>query len=126
LKWLSLLFFLALVLIVIAADQGQLPHFIKTLYKFPGGDKVGHFLLMGLLAFFVNLALPLWPAEKPWRSLLIGSFVIIVVVTIEEASQGLFKTRRMSWADFISSYAGIVSFGYAAWLLRLRRQRQVS
>lgn len=123
-KWFAILFFLALAAIVIAADQGQLPHFIKTLYRFPGGDKVGHFLLMGLLAFFVNLALPLWPVEKPWRSLLIGSFVIIVVVTIEEASQGLFKARTMSWVDLISSYAGIVCFGYAAWLLRIRRQRR--
>lgn len=123
-KWLAIGFFLAVAAIVIAADRGQLPHSIKALYKFPGGDKVGHFVLMGLLAFFVNMALPLRPAGKPWRNLLIGSFVILVVVTIEELSQGFFTTRSLSWSDWISSCAGIVCFSYAAWLLRLRRLRQ--
>jgi hypothetical protein len=121
LKWLAIGFFLLLAAIVIAADQGEIPPFIKSLYRFPGGDKLGHFLLMGLLSFFVNMALPLRPADKPWRSLLIGSGVVLLVVTIEELSQGLSSNRTLSWSDWICSCAGIVCFGYAAWRLRLRR-----
>jgi hypothetical protein len=102
-KWLSVIFFLVVGAIILAADHGRLPHFIYALYRFPGGDKVGHFVLMGILAFFVNMALPLRPADKPWRSLLIGSIVVAVAVSIEEASQGWFKTRSLSWADLACS-----------------------
>ncbi|MGB5685163.1 MAG: hypothetical protein WBM35_05085, partial [Candidatus Electrothrix sp.] len=40
--------FLAFFLYVIyAASQGTLPFFIRRLYMFPGGDKLGHFILLG-------------------------------------------------------------------------------
>src|SRR5262249_25434116 len=106
-KWLSVVFFLAIAAIIVAAVRDRLPQFIHVLYAFAGGDKVGHFMLMGMLTFLVNLALPLWPADKPWRSLLIGSITIAIAVSIEEASQGFLRTRTPSWADLISSYAGI-------------------
>jgi hypothetical protein len=126
LKWLASGFFLAVAAIIFAANHGQLPHFIYALYRFPGGDKVGHFMLMGILTFFVNMALPLRPADKPWRSLLIGSILVTVAVSIEEASQGWFKTRSLSWADLACSYAGIVCFGYAAWVVRPRQRSRAS
>jgi polysaccharide biosynthesis protein VpsQ len=119
-KWLSIAFFLVLIAIIVAADKGRLPHFLRVFYDFPGGDKVGHFVLMGILSFLVTMTLPLWPANKPWLSLLIGTVIIMVAATIEEASQGFFPARTLSWADLASSYAGIVSFGYAAWALRIR------
>ncbi len=119
-KWLAGGFFLVLAAIVIAADRGRLPSFIMALYRFPGGDKVGHFLLMGLLAGLVNLALPIWPSRQPWRSLLLGSAALLVLITLEELSQGLFANRTLSWLDWFSSLAGIICFGYAAWLWRRR------
>lgn len=121
-KWLAIGFFLTVAAIILAADHGRLPHFIYALYRFPGGDKVGHFMLMGIMAFFVNMALPLRPADRPWRSLLIGSVIVAIAVSIEEASQGFFKTRSLSWADLACSYAGIVCFGSAAWIVRLRQR----
>jgi polysaccharide biosynthesis protein VpsQ len=124
-KWLSMAFFLILVAIIVAADRGRLPQSLRSIYAFPGGDKVGHFVLMGIFSFLVNMALPLRPAHKPWRSLWIGTVVILVAVTLEEASQGLFRTRTLSWADLGSSYAGILSFGYGAWILRTRKQSRV-
>ncbi len=37
------------------ADLGNLSATFTALYHFPYGDKTGHFLLMGLLTFFVYL-----------------------------------------------------------------------
>ena len=122
-KGLSIAFFLILVAIVIAADKGRLPQFLRVVYDFPGGDKVGHFVLMGILSFFVNMAVPLGPADKPWTSLLAATIVIMVVVALEEASQAYFPTRTLSWIDLGCSYAGILCLGYGAWLLRARAQR---
>jgi polysaccharide biosynthesis protein VpsQ len=115
-KWIAIGFFVFLVVLVFIADQGQIPLVVRRLYRFPGGDKVGHFVLMGLLAFFVSMALPV-------RRLLLGNLAIVLVVTIEELSQAAFSTRTLSWADWLSSCAGVVCFAWAARWLRLRRDR---
>ncbi len=117
-----ILFVVLLAAIIITADQGRLPSAIVWLYNFPNGDKVGHFLLMGSLAFLVNLALPARPKERPWILLMIGSLAVIATVTLEEASQSFIQGRHASWEDLASSYAGILFLGGFAWYLRLRKR----
>ena len=113
--------------IVIAADKGQLPSFITALYAFPNGDKVGHFVLFGILSFLLNMRLPLAPASRPWLSLAAGSLVLAIAVAAEEASQSLFRTRSASWADLASSCAGIICFASLAWAVRrVRRNNKTS
>ncbi len=121
-KWAALAFAIFLAAIVIAADQGRLPAFIARLYDFPYGDKVGHFLLMGGLAFLVNMAVIPWPKERLWLSLLIGSLAVAIIVTIEEVSQSFFQSRHADWKDLASSYAGILVLGGQAGYLRLRKR----
>ncbi len=53
-RW-AILCGLAILLIVILADTRRLG-FLGVIYDFPNGDKVGHFLLFGLLSLLVNLA----------------------------------------------------------------------
>jgi polysaccharide biosynthesis protein VpsQ len=113
---LALGFLLLLVAIVVAADQGCLPSFVTALYAFPGGDKVGHFVLMGILGFLVNLSLASRSAGKTWHTLLLGTLALMLLVTLEEISQQVFRTRHASWIDLLSSYAGIVVLGYGGWL----------
>lgn len=48
-----------LTVIVVGANQASLPDFLRSVYSFPGGDKAGHFLLMGTLSLLVNLSLGL-------------------------------------------------------------------
>ena len=56
-KYLAILFGLFILLVIVLADTEHLPRFIKVIYDFPYGDKLGHFILYGLLALFVTLAL---------------------------------------------------------------------
>ena len=91
-----------------------MPGFIAVLYAFPYGDKVGHFLLIGGLAFLVNLSLSCRTIGLAKRNILLGSLVVAALVTVEEASQALFKTRNASLGDLGSSYLGILAFSRLA------------
>ena len=113
-KWLIGLFVVLLIAIVIMADRGQLPRFVVAIYSYPGGDKLGHFILMGILSFLVNLALMSRSTPRLSRRVLLGNLIILVVVGMEEVSQLLFKTRTFSFSDLASSYAGILCFAYLA------------
>jgi len=122
-KWLTIVFSLVLAAIIVAANKGSLPQFLRVFYDFRGGDKVGHFVLMGILSFLMNMAVPLGPPERRWRGPVLATCLILVAVTIEEASQAFFPSRTLSWMDLASSYAGILAFGYGAWRLRKAQSR---
>lgn len=124
-KWLTLIFFVFIAAVVVAADEGRLPALIVALYAFPAGDKVGHFVLFGLLAFLLGLSLPLAGPPRPWLTLAAAGMVLAVLVGAEEWSQSYFANRHASWADLASSYAGILSFTCLAWARR-RQQHAIS
>ena len=121
-KWLTVLFILLLAAIVFAADSGRMPGFVAGLYDFPNGDKVGHFVLMGLLSLLVNLGVLSGPGRRTLRRAITASLVVAGVVALEEFSQRFFLTRNSSWGDFASSLAGIIVFGGLAWFLVERKK----
>lgn len=108
------IFLLIFVLIILFADQGKMPELIAALYAFPYGDKVGHFVLMGLFSFLVNMSLACRKVRFSGIQLLIGSLVVAALVTLEELSQGFFASRTFSLVDLGFSLAGIWSFGMLA------------
>ena len=118
-KWLlliTLLFSLLIVAIVVLADLDQFPQSIKCLYDFPGGDKVGHFALFGLLSFLLNRsALALYPKQNSTRLVLTVSLLLAIVVGLEEWSQSLFTARTMSLIDLLASYTGVWMFALLAY-----------
>lgn len=119
-----------LTVIVIGANQASLPDFLRSVYSFPGGDKAGHFLLMGTLSLLVNLSLGLRQVKFFSRRLLSGSLIVPVVVTLEEASQLWSTVRTFSLVDLGFDYMGIIGGGYLASLLnrlnlKRREQRQI-
>jgi hypothetical protein len=121
-KLITILFIGLLVTIWIGADKGALPGFVRSLYAFPGGDKIGHFLLMGALSWLINMSLKARPAPIPSHNILLGSAIVFVVVTLEEVSQLWFRSRSFSLLDLGFSYAGILCGGRLA-LLAIRRKR---
>jgi polysaccharide biosynthesis protein VpsQ len=113
-KWLTAAFAALLIAMVILADRGQLPQILIRIRDFPGGDKVGHFILIGTLSCLLNVSLRC----ARWRigplSILKGSNVVAVLATIEEFSQLAFASRSFSLSDLAANYAGIVVFGWIA------------
>ena len=104
--------------IILRADGGhELPRFITALYAYPNGDKLGHFLLMGALAFVLTLALPK-------RGQLPGLGLLAFALAAEEFSQRFFG-RHSDLLDLACSYAGLIVFGgLALWLSRKRKKAE--
>ena len=100
--------------LVYSADQGRWPEVLSFYKEMPCGDKVGHFLLMGTLAFLVTRVL-----EK--KSFLVGRFrvpfgaaVVFLVVCLEEISQIFIPGRTFSFLDLSADLLGILVFGWLA------------
>jgi len=106
-----------LIAIVVAADRDMLPAWMLGFYSRPGGDKLGHFVLMGWLAFVVQLAVAAVRRESApsgARALVARStLVVAAVVALEELSQLAFLVRTPSLLDLAASLAGIAC---GAWL----------
>jgi hypothetical protein len=103
--------------IVVLADVGQTQHFFSVLSILPFGDKVGHFCLIGLFSLFVNLALNAKSFQFRKLNYLLGSLIVLAVVTAEEFSQIFIPGRNFDVGDLISDYAGIFIFGETARLI---------
>jgi VanZ family protein len=112
-RW-AVLYALVIVALVVLADSGNLG-FLQRLYDFPYGDKVGHFLLFGLLAFLIDLAVvenrP--QADMPRLSVQ-TSLALALLIGLEELSQRWISVRTSSLFDLAASYAGLLVFTWLA------------
>ena len=117
-KWLlvsTLLFSAFIIVVVLIANADQFPDAIRNLYKFPGGDKAGHFILFGILSYLLNRsALILLPKRNPARLVLTVSLLLSILIGLEEWSQSLFPARTMSVVDLTFSYLGVFVFAFVA------------
>jgi polysaccharide biosynthesis protein VpsQ len=116
LKWITILFTLFIIAVIIGANAGMLLFPFSSVYNFPNGDKLGHFILYGILAFLLNKsALVLLPKQRPARLVLTVSLLLAILIGLEEWSQSLFPARTMSLLDLSASYAGVAFFAYLAY-----------
>jgi VanZ family protein len=123
LKRLTVVFILFILLIILIADLGLGPELFFFLPYIPGGDTTGHFVLIGLLAFLVNMTLRAAHVTVAGASLLKGSVIITIIVTLEEFSQLFLDNRGFSLVDLAADYAGILLFGWLAIQLTKRREK---
>ncbi len=116
-KALSVIFLLFILTIIVLADIGGLPPQIVALYRFPNGDKVGHFILFGLLNFFFTRAF-LSSQPNPRRKLVTVStgLILALFIALEEWSQQFFATRTFDLLDLTASYVGVALGGWLAWI----------
>jgi polysaccharide biosynthesis protein VpsQ len=118
-KWLTGVFILLLILIVVISNLGLGFIYFPFIYKVPGLDKVGHFFLMGVLSFLVNYLLKAKKIELLSQEFLYGSLVVFLIVFLEELSQLFLIYRAFSMVDLIFDIGGIFLGGrLAAWLLK--------
>jgi polysaccharide biosynthesis protein VpsQ len=117
-RWLAFAGCLALVAAVIfLADNGGARWLFRWIERNPGSDKAGHFILVGALAFLLNLAL----AGRKVAGLLLGGILIGIALTLEEASQAWNPARNFDLLDLAANLAGVFAADLAArWRLRGR------
>jgi polysaccharide biosynthesis protein VpsQ len=119
-KWLAILFSLLIILIIVLADMGALPHFLQVWKDLPYGDKAGHFILYGILTLLVELAFFRSRPNRSRESLTVTSGLILaLLIGLEELSQQYFADRTFSLMDLAASYLGVIFFSWLA--LRIAR-----
>ena len=107
-----LLFFLYCIFIVavlLVADLGLMPNISALLQGYSGLDKVGHFILVGILAWLFNSAFRLGQLNLGGLRIFIGTIVVVTVVTLEEVAQLWIYTRRFELIDLLAGYLGIAT-----------------
>lgn len=109
--------------IVLLADNRQYHGLFDGIRRMPSGDKLGHFLLMGLLSFLLNVSFDCRTVRLFGRPLLLGGLVACAAVTLEEFSQIFVRYRTFDPLDLLFDYAGIWTFGRLALYLKIRRGR---
>lgn len=118
---------LFLILIVVGVNLGLDLAVFNLVYEIPFGDKISHFILTGLFSFFLNLTLQADRIRIFSFHLLKGTWIVLLLVTLEEFSQIFFVYRNFSLLDLAFDYAGIILFGLlAAWIVNKRKENRTN
>lgn len=88
--------------------------FFRIINQVPYGDKLSHFFLVGLLTLLINLSFQNKKISIRSRKWLLGSVLVLIVVTLEELSQALIPSRNMDPLDLVANFIGVFVFGLLA------------
>jgi len=81
-------------------------------------DFVLHFVLIGMIAFFLDGLLgfrPLFPgAGARWSWLRLAPVLVLVLAGLEELAQSFSPYRSCSWSDFVADLLGVCFFSWLA------------
>lgn len=115
--------------IVVLADTDRLTAVHAFVHALPLGDKLGHLVLMGGLAFVVELATGGRTVRLPGVRLAgsrvrAGSAVVLALVVLEELSQRWVPSRSFDYGDLAADVVGIAIGGALG--ARLAAQRAAS
>ncbi|MEI6178651.1 MAG: VanZ family protein [Verrucomicrobiota bacterium] len=99
-----ILFFIA---ICVIADRGEGSGWWGFLDHIPQGDKLGHLVLIGTMAFLCNLAIPTKP--RPWlpRFITLTTLVLLVLLSLDEVAQAFISTRTCDIFDWLADLVGL-------------------
>lgn len=121
-KWITILFTLFIILIIVLADRGQLG-LLRLVNQIPYGDKAGHFILYGILILLIDLTFfRTFPLRSGKLVAVISGVILAVLIGLEEFSQQYFDSRTFSLRDLIASYLGVIFFSWLA--LKIQRARE--
>ncbi|MEW6287861.1 MAG: VanZ family protein [Chloroflexota bacterium] len=111
-KYLAGLFALFVAAVIVLADGGRLG-ILRFVNGIPFGDKLGHFLLFGLLTLLLDLTLfRSRPDLNPNLTALRVALTLALIIGLEEFSQRYFSSRSFDLVDLTFSYLGVVVFSW--------------
>lgn len=106
-KWVSLVFFLFIVWVIVQANSGASSVWFELIGAIPCGDKVGHLGLFGVLTWLAINASKLQTFSVGRLSLYKGAVLVFTFVLVEEFSQLFIPTRTFDWMDLVMDLSGI-------------------
>jgi polysaccharide biosynthesis protein VpsQ len=107
LRLVFVIYAIAFIGIIVAADRGKGSWMWDFVGAIPLGDKLGHLVLVGTLSLLLNSVLG--KRRAPWRLrfMMLGSLLLLVGMSLEEASQCLNANRTCDLFDWLANVAGI-------------------
>jgi len=115
-------FFIFIIGIIIAANRGSLGNSFSFASQIPYFDKIGHFILMGLLAFFAIISLvPRMRGPQQKATLKIVA-ILLVMIALEEISQHFIPSRTFSIADYLCGFIGVLVASFVSKWLPLQQK----
>ena len=121
-RWYVWTFAAALTGVIVIVNLGKAPTVFPFLKLIPWVDKIGHFLLMGILSFLLNINLSAQRIRILFITVLKGTAIVLFLVTLEECSQMFLRYRSFSLYDLGYSFAGIILFGMIASMVVARNK----
>jgi hypothetical protein len=113
----ALAFGLFIIGAVIIANRGDGGSWWPFLDHIPYGDKVGHIGLFGTLSFLCNLAFPKFRLRFLPRFVTATTFVLLVLISLEELSQAFIPSRTCDIKDWLADLTGLFAGQLAAIVL---------
>ncbi|MCO4781120.1 MAG: VanZ family protein [Candidatus Cloacimonetes bacterium] len=104
------LFVVFLVWTITIANNGSGSTYFSFLKYIPGGDKTGHFVLMGSFCFLANCAIGKKVFNLFFAEILKGTLIVFLIVLFEECSQYFIKSRTFDLQDLGADILGIIVF----------------
>lgn len=103
-------FFIFILWVIYMANTGQSSVFFELVSLIPYGDKVGHFMLFGILTLTANIGLQFKALSFGKLQVFWGATFVLIFAGLEELSQHFSSRRTLDLSDFIADVAGIALF----------------
>jgi len=112
-KWLTFLFGVFLIVIIVLADMGRLG--ILRWLTSNNMDKAGHFILYGIMTLLLDLTFIRSHPHLSRKLILVRvGLIFALFIGLEEYSQQFFRNRTFDLVDLAFSYLGVICFSWLA------------
>ena len=108
------LFFAFICSVIVMADAGIPNVFMRLVEHIPLGDKLGHFMLFGMLTLLLDGALRGRAVVLAGWTVPLAGLLVLGFAWAEEASQAFFPNRTLDLADALADLAGVAAFSLLA------------
>ena len=108
--WAFLVFSIFILFVIWEANFNSTNLFLTSIEDIPFQDKIGHFVLYGMLAFLLDFAL----RNKNWKvfkwSFPASILLVLTFALVEEVSQYWIPVRYFDFLDVVADTFGVVVF----------------
>ena len=105
-------FFIFISFIILLADTADHNFAFRILDDIPHGDKIGHVVLYGLMAWFLNFGLKFKSYKIFGLNMQLGALIVFAFAVIEEGTQYYIPSRSFDLYDIWGDFIGVTLFSF--------------
>ena len=105
-------FFIFISFIIFLADTADHNFAFRLLGHIPYGDKMGHIILYGVMAWLLNFGLKFKSYKILGFNMQLGALIVFGFAVIEELTQYYIPSRSFDLYDVLGDFIGVVLFSF--------------